>query len=567
MAQDDILRKASKKLGDMVNENEKARLQPEQDRRDFISTLSKEMVNTLSPLIAGLTAQSKADSASILNAIASIKVNVPKIDSPQVKLPTINVPTPKVNVQVPDIKVPQINVPKTTVNIPDTMNVRMGDINKMNALPVMMFDGKGRPQSFSQGAGGGKADFFTIKDIRDSSNVSIINAEGKLAVDASVSVGDVTVSQDFGSGEIGSETVRMVMATDAIASVNIVGGSSSGTEYTDGDVDSSPDGKVAMWLNSAGEVINAVSSTAALPVNVVDAFGSTAVSDMINGDNRIRVSVETGGSGLTDSELRAANVPVSQVSGATWSTNVVGFTASVAAHISDSSGVGYSGSNPVPINLFGISGAEVEVSTGGGDSVSNTTNELATQGNTYAFNNTSWDRVRIGEGTKETAMRVVHAVDAVGSVFVTGATESFLAYEVMTTNKTAKADGADVRPKADTMGRAVVRPVQVRGLLQTAFAAVITGTEATLLAGASGVFHDLVYLMAANHSDVAVQVDIRQTTGGTIQASLDVPANSTAGLSLGGATIPQDHADATWTVDLGDDTQDCDVTALFSKEI
>src|SRR3990167_1700097 len=52
-------------------------------------------------------------------------------------------------------------------------------------------------------------------------------------------------------------------------------------------------------------------------IQIKGVTGSTG-ADLLNADNRLRVSVETGGSGLTDSELRASAVPVAQVSGASW---------------------------------------------------------------------------------------------------------------------------------------------------------------------------------------------------------------------------------------------------------
>ena len=103
----------------------------------------------------------------------------------------------------------------------------------------------------------------------------------------------------------------------------------------------------------------------------IKGFSASAYADYINADGRLKVEVATGGVGLTDTELRATAVPVSQVSGANWSVNsvnestidvrqvsgsidsvsVIGFTASVAASLIDSSGVQYSGSNPLPVTI------------------------------------------------------------------------------------------------------------------------------------------------------------------------------------------------------------------------
>ena len=96
---------------------------------------------------------------------------------------------------------------------------------------------------------------------------------------------------------------------------------------------------------------------------------------------------------------------------------------------------------------------------------------------------------------------------------------------------------------------------------------ITTGTETTLLAGASGVYFDLVYAMLTNSSDAAVTVDLRSATGGGIQTSIRVPANGTAGVSLS-TPIPQDTAADTWTADMPDVTgTTVTIGALFSREV
>lgn len=116
--------------------------------------------------------------------------------------------------------------------------------------------------------------------------------------------------------------------------------------------------------------------------------------------------------------------------------------------------------------------------------------------------------------------------------------------------------------------RGAVRTIQVRGSLQTAYVTENEIEEVTLLAGVSGVFHDLVMMKGSNESDAAITLDIRQTTGGTVQDTLVIPANSTAGVSIP-IPIPQDHKDATWTVqnNAADNSNTIySVTALFSIE-
>lgn len=197
----------------------------------------------------------------------------------------------------------------------------------------------------------------------------------------------------------------------------------------------------------------------------IGGFSQSAYSDYINADNRFRVSVETGGSGLTDNELRASAIPVIQVTGS---------------------------------------------------------------------NNSSQAKLIARQ-----------------------------------TNPTAVTDAAEVFASGDDLGRALVRPVQVRDLLATAYVSLATGTETTLLAASAGSFHDLIYVMASNNSDVAVTVDIRPATAGNIVMSIQVPANGTAGVSIP-VPYPQSASDTgnNWTADIPDITgTTVYLSALFSREV
>jgi hypothetical protein len=100
------------------------------------------------------------------------------------------------------------------------------------------------------------------------------------------------------------------------------------------------------------------------------------------------------------------------------------------------------------------------------------------------------------------------------------------------TNTTFAADGDYTPIATDGIGRPIIRPVQTRGLLQTAYVSITGGTETTLLAGVAGIYFDLIYVMATNNSDVAVTVDLRSASGGGIITAIRIPANGTAGVSL-----------------------------------
>lgn len=138
-----------------------------------------------------------------------------------------------------------------------------------------------------------------------------------------------------------------------------------------------------------------------------------------------------------------------------------------------------------------------------------------------------------------------------------------------TANPTAVTAGDVVKATHDDLGRQVMRPVQVRDLIVTAYVQLSNGTETTLLAATAGAFHDLVYIMGANNSGVAVSVDIRPVTAGNVIMTIQIPANGTAGVSSP-VPLPQSASDTgnNWTADLPDITgTTVSLTALFTREV
>lgn len=169
------------------------------------------------------------------------------------------------------------------------------------------------------------------------------------------------------------------------------------------------------------------------------------------------------------------------------------------------------------------------------------------------------------------------AIDSSGNVYsqanpmqvnlAAGGLDSTFVFQARTTNPTAVADGADVRPKGDKLGRLLTRNMQVRDLIRTAYVTLSTGTEATLITAAAGTFYDCIWMAFANTSTAAVQIDIRAVTAGNIVHTAYVPANSTVGWAPA-VPWPQDATGNNWTVDMGDFTNsNVLITALFSQEI
>lgn len=354
----------------------------------------------------------------------------------------------------------------------------------------------------------------------------------------------------IGSGT--SETaLRTTFATDAIASVNIVSGSSSGTQYADGATASAPTGTLAM--GDTGEesgnifalaVGSGVLSSAVLRVvQAVNSVSSVyAQNPVAQGDSTTALRVVHAGDvvasvyaqnpvaqGDSTTALRVVHagdvgVSVTATQTGTWNigtvTTVTGVTNTIAAANVDSSGVQYSGSNPLPITI--ISGALTS---------------------TVVVGDTLHDAADIGAAPLK-----------MGGV-------------AMASNPTAVADGDRVNFRADDLGRQITRPVQVRDLTTTAYVQLTNGTETTLKAATAGSFHDLIYIMGANNSDAAVSVDIRAVTAGNVVITLQIPASSTAGVSLA-VPYPQSEGGNNWTADMGDITgTTVSLSALFSREV
>lgn len=534
-----------------------------------------------------------------------VTVNVPEVklpvfNIPEIQLPTINIPEIKIpEIRVPDIHIPEIKVPqaevkvtippivvpepKVTVNVPeikipkiempDEMNVS-GDIAISGwvaemlgkPLPVQIRDAEGNPVDLMRGlasiGGGGGPRFMKINN----------TADEPIPITGNISA---SFSADFGQGETGAETLRVVHATDSILSVNIVAGSSSGAT---GQGDEASATRVVVAGNSAASV--SATQIGTWTVSVSDVFGSVG-ANVVNPDGRLKVELPTGSSGLTDTELRANSIDVQQASGASWSTNVLSMpdvvvtsiTNSTASSLIDSTGVQYSGSNPVPITWVSGAGVSTQVnisdSTGVGYSGSNPLPVTMVTGVSASVNASLIDSGGVGYSGSNPL-----SVGLVG-----GGLDSMFIMQARTTNPTVVADGADVRPMADRQGRQVMTPVQVRGLMQTAYVSVSTGTEAVLLAGVSGVFMDLVSITASTTStfgvtaQVPISVDVRCCrTGGVV---LTLPINGLSATNTGTQSfvskdytvpLPQDEAGNAWTVDLPDITgTTVTISALFAR--
>lgn len=636
-------------------------------RDGVMKAIKGDLVKVFAPFLAEIKNSSRMSAEELKRIISeSVRVEVPQSDITPVSDAIYEAFQ---NLQFPEPKTPVVNYTPPAINIPDIrmpekMTVEgwvglMGvDLN--NPLPVQLRDAEGKPVKLFENltqlvssSGGGRGFRHVIVD-----NLSDISLTSSGLTDAELRASSVPVEQVSGSN-------WSVYLTGALSTVGVV------TINPDGDPTyaSSTSGLTDAELRASSVPVTQASD-ALWSVQVKEIFGST-ITSLLNGDNRIPVSVETGGSGLTDAELRASSVQVEQVSGSMWSTEVKntvtvdgsgvtqpvsgtvsvsgtitstgayllngdgtyrdsipvtgafyqatqpvsgtfwqatqpvsgtvtvqdgggaltvdgtvavsGVTGTVGANIVDSSGIAYSGSNPVPTNLATaldqtidsisanqVSGANFSVYVTG--SSGTVVSYLVDGDGVYR------DSIPVEDGGGSLTVDGTVAVSGLtGSVVAVGAVASDEAGTdsaplkvggiARTANPTAVAGGDIVSASYDDIGRQLTRPVQVRDLMATAYISLSTGTETTLLAGSASTFHDLVYVMGANQSDVAVLVDFRCGTAGSVVLSLEIPASGTAGIACP-VPLPMPEVAQSWTADMGDITgTTVDITALFSKEV
>ena len=698
-------------------------LDTERRNKRFIETVGPAVANSLRGVLADLLqaigqipgqVKQGVEGAKIKTDIKIPDINMPAVQLPELTLPTMKAPkivfpeqkAPIVKVNVPDVVVPEIKVPKpeVTVNVPALKtpivnlnnNALIKEIRSVvkavssqevvfpeptsifdevgfsKPLPVILTDAKGKPVvQYQSGGGSGHNANVQVEELFGTVGASMTNADNRLRVSLETGGSGLTDS------ELRATSVPIKQVSGLVDSVNVVdayGSTSVGSVFNADNrmrvsLETGGSGLTDNELRAAGvpvaQVSGATWSTKVIgtvpvsagaslevkqvsgltdSVNVVDAFGSTAVSSVWNADNRLKVSVETGGSGLTDNELRAAGVPVSQVSGANWSTEVTGFSGSVSAMQMDADG-NYRGTIPVEtdqsfevkqvsgfidsvnvVTTVGLTDTELRASNVPVSQVSGLMDSVSVKeiwGSTITTLLNGDNRIPAsletgGSGLTDNELRAAHldvkqlsgftssvnVLDAFGSTSVSSVfnADNRLRVSLETggsglTDNELRASHIDVKQVSGSVDSVVVNSgtitavtditnsisvqqvdadnvyrdvfptnqVTVRDLTTTAYVSLSTGTEATLLAGTASTFYDLVYIMGANQSDAAVTVDVRSGTAGSVVCSLTIPAEATQGVSLS-RPIPMIEQHQAWTVDMPDITgTTVDISALFDK--
>lgn len=602
------LRKVLKGLADETkrqkNEEQAIRQQKnEQDKSLVLNSLSKDLGSVLQPFINELRLNSKMSADELSRVIAeSIKVDVPAVDVESIKKAIFDAFS-QVRVSAPSVNIPPIRIPE--IKMPTEMDikgwVRLMGVDLEHPLPVQLRDANGMPVDLSgigrqsMGEGGGRANYLTIKGYSQSAFAELLNPDGRLKVELP------TGSSGLTDAELRATAVPVSQVSGASYSVNVTNQVSA---YITGAFTSTfaeimnPDGRVKVELASGSSgLTNTELRASHLEVDQVSGANWSVVASLettaalYNGDNRLRVSVETGGSGLTDAELRASHLDIDQVSGSAWSVNVINPSAqgdeatAMRVVVAGNSAVSVTASQIIPWETRQVSGAADSVNVIGpiaqGDEA--TAMRVVQAGNSVSSVSVVSP---INQGDEATAIRVVMAGNSIASVSArpaavgdsktndvlrvyqvsdsTVSTQSkFIARQ---TNPTAVADAAEVFGSSDDLGRQLTR-MQARDLTLTAYVSIANGTETTFRAAVAGSYLDLIYVMGANNSDAAVSVDLRAVTGGNIMATIQIPANGTAGISLP-IPLPQDATGNNWTADLPDITgTTVTLSGLFSREI
>lgn len=137
-----------------------------------------------------------------------------------------------------------------------------------------------------------------------------------------------------------------------------------------------------------------------------------------------------------------------------------------------------------------------------------------------------------------------------------------------TTNPTAVSDGDRTDARFDKIGRMNVRQGQVRELVTDGGTITLTTTAETtiLAAGGAGVFHDLTLVLVSNTSAAAVRVDFRDATAGTIRFPVYVPAGQMVGFAPP-RPVKQATANNNWTAQSSAGLTDIRVFVQADKEV
>jgi hypothetical protein len=142
----------------------------------------------------------------------------------------------------------------------------------------------------------------------------------------------------------------------------------------------------------------------------------------------------------------------------------------------------------------------------------------------------------------------------IGSVVVTPGAGTFpTGFTCRTGLPGGSVNGQTVVPTTDKNSRVIVVHNGIREIITPVTQLVITAdtTEKSLIGATAAVFHDLLEMTFANTSlTTGTQVDLRDSTGGTIRCSVWVPANATI-TKAWNTPLPQATVNTAWSAQCG----------------
>lgn len=442
---------------------------------------------------------------------------------------------------------------------------------------------------------------------------------------------DVFIGGTFGTTVADYQSGDNRLKVDGSAVTQPVSGTVAATQSGAWDVDNSGTFAIQVQDSQASTITSHQFNTdfRGLDTYIGGAAAST-FSELLNPDGRVKVELPAAAIAVSKSGTWAIDNPVAQGDAATalrvvvagnsdasvsatqvgtWNigtvTTVTGITNSLAASLVDSSGVQYSGSNPVPVTgtvavtksgtwaidnpvnqgdaatalrvvVAGNSDASVSATQVGTWNIGTVTTVTTVTGvtNTVNVKLDSADGgyttanpfpITIASGALTSTISVGDTLHDAADI---GAAPVKVGGVAMATNPTAVADGDRVNFRADDLGRQLIRNVQVRDLIATAYVTLTNGTEATFLAaGGAGVFLDCISVLCANQSSAAVNIDFRSVTAGNVEFTVEVPAGGPGGITHP-VPWPQSATNNNWTVDMPDITgTTINIAGLFSKEV
>lgn len=311
--------------------------------------------------------------------------------------------------------------------------------------------------------------------------------------------------------ELGSNYALKAAIVDG--SGNQITSFGGGTQYTEGDTDATIVGTAIMFESNTGtNTISVVNSTTPLPVADTAAETSLAIIDDWDETDRAKVNPIVGQAGVQGgSGTVSANtqrVVLATDVALPAGTNAIG-------KLSANSGVDI-GDVDVTSVIPGIAGTNLgkqsNVAAGAGDTCVATVGIRNDSNNTFAGADLRYGQFSIDiSGAQKIIGKVAHGT-AVDSRPVS------IGQEARTTNPTAVSDGQTARNISDDIGRSLVLIGHARDL-QTQTTTDITSvtTETILMAsGGSGIFYDIASLDITNYSQFSCVLSIRDATAGSV---------------------------------------------------